>query len=95
MSSDNDSRGSKGSRGARDEHRGRDAYSHRLKRLRSHAMKPPIVDGSEESEMMVDASIDCGWGRVVFGQTFSDTRLLIETLRGRSARPSRHRDLCA
>ncbi|TPW27848.1 N-acetylglutaminylglutamine synthetase [Martelella alba] len=61
------------------EHRGSDAYSHRLKRLRTQGMKPPI--GPDEGAMQPDRSIDCGWGRVVFGQTFSDTRLLIETLR--------------
>ncbi len=30
-------------------------------------------------------SLDCGWGRLVFGQTFDDGQALIETLRGERA----------
>ncbi|MEO2039083.1 MAG: N-acetylglutaminylglutamine synthetase [Martelella sp.] len=77
-------------KGSRDDHRAREAYTHRLKRMRSHGMKPPIPGGEEHGGMTPDASIDCGWGRVVFGQTFSDTKLLIETLR---AEVPDHRDI--
>ena len=58
--------------------------------MRSHGMKPPIPGGEEHGDMTPDASIDCGWGRVVFGQTFSDAKLLIETLR---AEVPDHRDI--
>ncbi|AJY48052.1 GNAT family acetyltransferase [Martelella endophytica] len=34
-----------------------------------------------EEAPKADASIDCGWGRIVFGQTFANPKLLIETLR--------------
>ena len=64
------------------EHRSRDAYTHRLKRMRTQGMKPPIGGGDVTGGGPTsDASIDCGWGRIVFGQTFSDAKLLIETLR--------------
>ncbi|MAM10149.1 MAG: N-acetylglutaminylglutamine synthetase [Rhizobiaceae bacterium] len=72
------------------EHRGRDAYSHRLKKMRTQGMKPPIKGGDNSGAMKQDVSIDCGWGRIVFGQTFSDARLLIETLR---AEVPDHRDI--
>lgn len=29
-----------------------------------------------------DTILDCGWGRLIFGQTFSDSRKLAETLKG-------------
>nr|WP_272212279.1 hypothetical protein [Marinicella sp. W31]MDC2878192.1 hypothetical protein [Marinicella sp. W31] len=72
------------------EHRGRDAYSHRLKKMRTQGMKPPINNGDDSGVMKPDVSIDCGWGRIVFGQTFSDAKLLIETLR---AEVPDHRDI--
>ncbi|MBB4123431.1 N-acetylglutaminylglutamine synthetase [Martelella radicis] len=72
------------------EHRNRDAYSHRLKKMRTQGMKPPINSGDDSGVMKSDVSIDCGWGRIVFGQTFSDAKLLIETLR---AEVPDHRDI--
>lgn len=75
--------------GGRD-HRNREAYKHRLKRMREQGMKPPIGGQEEQNRPKQDVSVDCGWGRIVFGQTFSDTRLLIETLR---AEVPDHRDI--
>jgi GNAT-family acetyltransferase (TIGR03103 family) len=56
----------------------RRAYDHRLKRMRDQGMKPPV----EASEPMKEnAAIDCGWGRLLFGQTFSDAGTLAEAMR--------------
>lgn len=60
------------------------AYSHRLHRMRAQGMKPPIGsfegdghgEGPEEN-----ALIDCGWGRLIFAQTFTDQQRLTEELR--------------
>lgn len=57
-------------------------YSYRLKRMREHGLKPPIgaADGSAE-QTRKNFTLDCGWGRLVFGQTFSSTSELVEALR--------------
>ena len=68
-------------RGGR-EQRDRDAQSHRLKRLREHGLKPPISRGAEdEGSATSDFALDCGWGRLVFAQTFSDMDALAGSLR--------------
>lgn len=61
----------------------RDAYGHRLRRMRDQGMKPPLGHeaGEEADEQAVNVSIDCGWGRLLFGQTFADPRKLVEVLR--------------
>ena len=64
------------------EQRDRDSQSHRLKRLREHGLKPPISRGAEnESNATFDFALDCGWGRLVFAQTFSDMDTLAGALR--------------
>ncbi|MEC9344275.1 MAG: N-acetylglutaminylglutamine synthetase [Pseudomonadota bacterium] len=61
--------------------RGADAYSHRLKRMREHGMKPRIEHNEEEgADISKQFALDCGWGRVVFGQTFATPESLIESL---------------
>jgi len=52
---------------------------HRLKRLRHEGLKP-IVGGQGEG-MVENAVLDCGWGRLLFAQTFPEAEPLIEALR--------------
>lgn len=49
---------------------------HRLKRLRDHSLKPPIA-----ADLPRDVVLDCGWGRLVFGQTFDDPAALAAVMR--------------
>lgn len=73
-------RSSATARGGRDA-RGRDAYSHRLRRMRDQGLKPPIdAPGEERSEATENFALDCGWGRLIFGQTFADQSKLVATL---------------
>jgi GNAT-family acetyltransferase (TIGR03103 family) len=51
---------------------------HRLRRLRQGGASGPI--GPEDTSRP-DASIDCGWGRLIFGQTFATPNALAEALR--------------
>ena len=53
------------------------ALAHRLRRLRAEAMKPAI--GGETPKL--SASVDCGWGRLIFAQTFPTAEDLIALLR--------------
>lgn len=67
--------------------RGRDTYGHRLKRMREQGMKPPIEpyqpDGEARPE--TDFALDCGWGRLVFAQTFTGPDALAGALREEKA----------
>lgn len=57
-------------------------YSYRLKRMREQGLKPPIGLTEQAGQQPVsDFTLDCGWGRLVFGQTFEDAAGLVETLR--------------
>ena len=68
-------------KGGRDQ-RDRDVYSHRLRRMREHGLKPPISHTGEEGDNGAhDFALDCGWGRLVFAQTFSDMETLAGALR--------------
>jgi len=51
--------------------------SHRVERIRREA---GTVDRPENSEITPGASIDCGWGRLIFGNTFSEPRDLARAL---------------
>ena len=42
--------------------------AHRLKRLRHEGLKPPVRTGEGPSP---NAVLDCGWGRLLFAQTFN------------------------
>ncbi|WP_374729231.1 N-acetylglutaminylglutamine synthetase [Roseitalea porphyridii] len=60
-----------------------DAYAHRLKRMRERGLKPPIAPhGDETDRMKSEYALDCGWGRLVFAQTFEAAQPLIAALRG-------------
>ena len=62
------------------------AYGHRLRRMRDQGMKPPIQHSEEgEAKPAEKAVLDCGWGRLLFGQTFGDPEELTEALRSEAA----------
>jgi len=60
----------------RDRSRHTQAHQHRLERLRRETAAPPPVSKAARS----NASIDCGWGRLIFGNTFTEPKDLAETL---------------
>ncbi|TCD13673.1 N-acetylglutaminylglutamine synthetase [Oricola cellulosilytica] len=57
-----------------------DAYSHRLRRMRDQGLKPPIAQFGREVEMKPEFALDCGWGRLVFAQTFDSATKMIAAL---------------
>ncbi|MBR7653159.1 N-acetylglutaminylglutamine synthetase [Brucella oryzae] len=68
--------------------KGRKAFSHRLTRLRTpesagfyqeHAHGHDKA-GSEDRKQ--DVVVDCGWGRLLFAQTFETNEAIVEALRG-------------
>ncbi|MTH99843.1 N-acetylglutaminylglutamine synthetase [Roseibium sp. RKSG952] len=61
------------------------AMEHRLKRMRSHGMKPEYR--VEETDLPVNQIVDCGWGRLLFGNTFEEPQDLVDALR--DERPDR------
>ncbi len=63
--------------------RTREAYNHRLRRMRDQGLKPPIPEPGDEAapERARNVAVACGWGRLLFGQTFEDPAELAETMR--------------
>lgn len=63
--------------------RKRNTQQHRLKRMREegHVAEGPIATRHAPSPMDTDASADCGWGRLLFANTFESPERLAETLR--------------
>lgn len=60
----------------------RRSEQHRLQRMRHQggAIRPPLpADGAPQPK--VEASIDCGWGRLIFAQTFETAESLAKVLR--------------
>ena len=53
------------------------AVAHRLRRLRAETMK--LAMGGDEPKPA--ASVDCGWGRLIFAQTFDQPADLVDMLR--------------
>ena len=53
------------------------AVARRLRRLRAETMK--LAMGGDEPKPA--ASVDCGWGRLIFAQTFDDPAALVDVLR--------------
>jgi GNAT-family acetyltransferase (TIGR03103 family) len=51
------------------------ALGHRLKRLRAESGRVPI------SPVRPNVALDCGWGRLIFCQTFDDSAAILEALR--------------
>ncbi|TYC56430.1 N-acetylglutaminylglutamine synthetase [Rhodobacterales bacterium] len=59
------------------------AFDHRLKRMREHGLKPEFrVD---ESDAQKNRYINCGWGRLVFANTYQNTADLVDVLRNERA----------
>lgn len=56
----------------------RKAMSHRLKRLREHALKS---SGPPRADIQTEAEIDVGWGRLIFAQTFDRPDRLVNAIR--------------
>lgn len=57
------------------------ALEHRLKRLRTESMKPAISHGEDdEAERPKSVTLDLGWGRLLFAQTFGSNEEIVEAL---------------
>ncbi len=57
------------------------ALGHRLKRLRNESQKPPIGHPSgEPGPTRSSVALDCGWGRLIFSQTYADNPSIVEAL---------------
>jgi GNAT-family acetyltransferase (TIGR03103 family) len=57
------------------------ALGHRLKRLRSESQKPAIgLHSGETAPTRQSVALDCGWGRLLFSQTFPDNPGIIDAL---------------
>ncbi|WEX08217.1 N-acetylglutaminylglutamine synthetase [Chelativorans sp. AA-79] len=61
--------------------RGDKALDHRLRRLRAQSKAPieKTADGAEP--MLRSVALDCGWGRLIFAQTYPSNEEIIEALR--------------
>lgn len=55
------------------------AYDHRLKRMRDQGGKPEYRSLDQENQK--NRITECGWGRLIFGNTFEDPQDLLEVLR--------------
>lgn len=62
-----------------DPQRPKRAFDHRLKRMRTHGMKPQYRE--DRGEYRRNQAINCGWGRLVFANTFDKAKELVELLR--------------
>lgn len=58
----------------------RGATQHRVRRMREASLKPPVHHDQEEAGKR-NFSLDCGWGRLLFAQTFENAEDLAEGLR--------------
>jgi GNAT-family acetyltransferase (TIGR03103 family) len=63
--------------------RRRAALGHRLRRMREQGLMPPIPPKGANGgcKAKSNAFIDCGWGRLLFGQTFESPLALVEAMR--------------
>lgn len=52
---------------------------HRLDKMRSQSLLPAVEHGTEEPPHK-NVAIDCGWGRLLFAQTFEDMKTLTDSL---------------
>ena len=59
--------------------RPRQAMGHRLKRMRDHGMKPAYR--SEDAGAQRNQAVNCGWGRLIFGNTFDSSDEIVDILR--------------
>jgi len=61
-------------------------YKDRMRRHKTPSLqlldsRDQVVYPDEEQQMPSDVVIECGWGRLIFGHTFSDPHKLVSTLR--------------
>ncbi|HMB48312.1 MAG TPA: GNAT family N-acetyltransferase, partial [Afifellaceae bacterium] len=49
--------------------------------MRDHGLKPPITQDGDGSAMQRNVALGCGWGRLVFAQTFTDMEAVAGALR--------------
>ncbi|MCD2185416.1 N-acetylglutaminylglutamine synthetase [Rhizobium sp. GN54] len=62
--------------------KGTKAVGHRLKQLRTRAQPGRHIGRPDASEKQKeDVVLDCGWGRLLFAQTFTDDEMLLSKLR--------------
>jgi GNAT-family acetyltransferase (TIGR03103 family) len=54
------------------------ALGHRLRRMRNESAKPSIGAAPDKGS---GACVDCGWGRLIFANTYEDGRALLDVLR--------------
>lgn len=67
---------------ARQRNKGTKAVTHRLERLRTQARPARQIDHPESADQAgTDVVLDCGWGRLLFAQTFTDEEKLLSELR--------------
>ena len=52
------------------------AYAHRMQRLRDQ-LETTAAGAFDGVDPKRDATLDCGWGRLLFGQTFDDPAKLL------------------
>lgn len=55
----------------------KEAYRYRLRRRRDHEIESP----SHVRRPKADVAFECGWGRLLFAQTYKDPRKLVEAIR--------------
>ncbi|HET9664739.1 MAG TPA: hypothetical protein VFP00_10990, partial [Burkholderiales bacterium] len=61
---------------------------HRLRRLRVHSMNAPIDEGRDSGKRPREQVVlDCGWGSLIFAQTFKTNEDIVAALR--QERPDR------
>ncbi|GKX36106.1 MAG: GNAT family N-acetyltransferase [Rhizobiaceae bacterium MnEN-MB40S] len=63
---------------AREKPRPRGATDHRLKRMREANLRPQSAGSSQRTAQSI---VDCGWGRLIFANTFLDTESITAALR--------------
>ena len=58
----------------------REHIHHRLERRRAQSVSSWDNKRRHENEIWSETAVDCGWGRLIFGQTFNDPQKLAECL---------------
>jgi GNAT-family acetyltransferase (TIGR03103 family) len=60
----------------------RDKLRHRIERFRGASLRNWESEVCDESDQtgQENVAVDCGWGRLIFGQTYHDAQTLVDTL---------------
>ena len=53
---------------------------HRLQRMRQQGWKKPVRQLMDQRPMQRNVALDCGWGRLLFAQTFDSPAALVQAL---------------